>query len=362
MNWKIISHSVMGTSHEKGNIPCQDYGSYKVINNILIGVVSDGAGSAKHSQIGSQLTVETTINNLTRWFKNISQEYPDIEQNPFDQSYMKQVFQENWEIVIQNLQEKTKEGYSYKDLSCTLLAFIATPNWIAAMQIGDGFIVVHSQEEDSNYELLFPPSKGEYANQTVFVTSQNALSELQSCVINAPQKFIFASTDGLEKLAIKYINNSYLPYKDFFQPFEEDIENNKLEEEKESVLAFLNSQDVNKRTDDDKTVLICLFDENFVNSTPNQPPKITRPGKARKPNSINTTISSLNPNLLLFILGIISFFWLSFLSFKIAKLNEQISVQINLTNETKEEIKNLQNDFKSNRKNNEKSLETKQSK
>ncbi len=42
MNWKAIARSATGTSHEKQQLPCQDYGDYKIINDAIIGVVADG--------------------------------------------------------------------------------------------------------------------------------------------------------------------------------------------------------------------------------------------------------------------------------------------------------------------------------
>jgi hypothetical protein len=32
MNWKAITRSAIGTSHKKQQLPCQDYGDYKIIN------------------------------------------------------------------------------------------------------------------------------------------------------------------------------------------------------------------------------------------------------------------------------------------------------------------------------------------
>ena len=47
MQWRAIARSTVGTSHIKQQMPCQDYGGYKVLNNVIIGAVADGAGSAK---------------------------------------------------------------------------------------------------------------------------------------------------------------------------------------------------------------------------------------------------------------------------------------------------------------------------
>jgi hypothetical protein len=54
MAWKAVARSATGTSHLKQQIPCQDYGDCKVLNDVIIGAVADGAGSAKYADIGAQ--------------------------------------------------------------------------------------------------------------------------------------------------------------------------------------------------------------------------------------------------------------------------------------------------------------------
>lgn len=149
-----------------------------------------------------------------------------------------------------------RDSYSVNDLACTLLVFIATPNWISAMQIGDGFIVVHPEEEE--YQLLFPPDKGEFINETTFVTSVNALNDMQVCVKPGKQRFICASTDGLERVAIQM--NNWTPFPPFFKPLEEYLcETTNPEKEDEYIRNFLESDRLNAHTNDDKTLLLCLY-------------------------------------------------------------------------------------------------------
>jgi uncharacterized protein YegL len=154
-------------------------------------------------------------------------------------------------------EQATKDGYSVDDLACTLLVFIATPDWVVAMQIGDGFIVLRCQEEDA--QLLFAPDKGEYINETTFVTSANALESMRVYVKKGKPEFICASTDGLERLAIKM--SDWTPFAPFFQPLEEYLrETSNPEKEDEYLISFLDSDRLNARTDDDKTLLLCLYD------------------------------------------------------------------------------------------------------
>ncbi|MDZ8262563.1 PP2C family serine/threonine-protein phosphatase [Nostoc sp. ChiQUE01b] len=255
MDWKAVTRSEIGTSHQKQGIGCQDYGDYRIFKDVIVGAVADGAGSAKNSDIGSKLAVETVL----KCFFDIN-EFPQKQafSQPLSKEEAQKVFAEIVNQVITELHNQAdKEDYSVNDLACTLLFFIATPDWFAAMQIGDGFIVVRSQE--SEYKLLFQPDKGEFANETTFITSTNALEEMQVEVIFQKQEFICASTDGLEKVAIRL--SDWKPFPPFFKPLEEYLhEAVNPEDEDKYLTEFLNSERLNSRTDDDKTLLLCLFD------------------------------------------------------------------------------------------------------
>lgn len=268
--WKAVVESAIGTSHKQSQMPCQDYGNYILLDNgnIIIGAVADGAGSANYSDIGANLAAETAISYLKGWIEWLRKNQSDRDlQKTISKEEAEKVFVATLEKVVDTLIQEANKGYLLKDLACTLLVFIATPKWIAAMQIGDGFIVVNLQ--DSDYELLFKPDKGVYANETTFVTSTNAQSQMRVRVLSGNQKFICASTDGLERLAINTRN--WKPSARFFDPFEEGLEIRSENEEAESTRNWLNSDEVNKRTDDDKTLLLCLYQEGKL--TPNYPQK-----------------------------------------------------------------------------------------
>ena len=260
MNWKAVARSAIGTSHQNQGIGCQDYGNYRILDDVIVGAVADGAGSAKYSDIGSKLAVKTVLKYLGRISEYLQKRKHCLQNlsQPLSEAEAKKLFTGTVKTVIAKLHKQATEGdYSVNDLACTLLVFVATPDWVAAMQIGDGFIVVRSQ--DSEYQLLFQPDKGEFANETTFITSTNAVKEMQVKVIHEKQEFICASTDGLEKVAIRL--SDWEPFSPFFKPLEEYLhEPVNPEDEDKYLMEFLNSERLNSRTDDDKTLLLCFFD------------------------------------------------------------------------------------------------------
>ena len=260
MSWKAIARSTVGTSHIKQQMPCQDYGGCKILNNVIIGAVADGAGSAKYADIGAKLAVETVLEYLAgveEWLQK-RKHFWESTQEPLSESEAIKFFTKTLNKVVTALSaQAVSKGYSIDDLACTLLVVIATPEWVAAMQIGDGFIVVRAGQED--HILLFAPDKGEYINETTFVTSANALDQMKVSVLSGKPEFICASTDGLERVAIRMSN--YTPFTPFFQPLEEYLqESSNPEQSDEYLMKFLDSDRLNARTDDDKTLLLCLYD------------------------------------------------------------------------------------------------------
>ncbi len=260
MAWRAIARSAVGTSHLKQQLPCQDYGGYKILNGVIVGAVADGAGSARCSDIGATLAVKVAIGYLTRLEKWLQKRkhFWQLNPQPLSEEQARKLFAKTVKRVVTALQEQAaSKGYSVDDLACTLLIVVATPNWIAAMQIGDGFIAVCCQKEDP--QLLFQPDKGEYINETTFVTSTNALDAMRVCVRLGKPEFICAATDGLERVAIRM--SDWTPFAPFFQPLEEYLhETSDPEQEDEYLMSFLDSDRLNARTDDDKTLLLCLYD------------------------------------------------------------------------------------------------------
>ncbi len=257
MQWEIVGCSAIGTKHITGGTPCQDAVFYEMISDqIIIGAVSDGMGSAKRSDVGSKLAVKTAlsqIKNMMCW-----------EHKPKNDERARNIFGSVLEKVQAALKKEAENGgYSVEDLNCTLLAFVATPEWLAAMQVGDGLIVVRPKNQD--YQLLFMPDKGEFANETTPVTSSHALEEMEVCVKSGSYEFICAATDGIENISLVKPEN-WRPFEGFFKPLEEQImlSTKSLAHKKKEIEDFLNSEQINQKTDDDKTLLLCAYSD-FTN-------------------------------------------------------------------------------------------------
>jgi hypothetical protein len=159
--------------------------------------------------------------------------------------------------VLQELTERANaNGWTLGSMACTMIAFAATPHWMAALQIGDGLLI--TREAGKDYELVFKPDRGEYVNETVFVTSPVSTSQRQVCVQERPLTFICAASDGIERVAVRY--QDWTPHTPFFQPLQVYIVGQgNAEAGAHDIAEFLRREKLNARTDDDKSLVLCAY-------------------------------------------------------------------------------------------------------
>jgi hypothetical protein len=253
--WRVAYTSVIGTSHEKTGLPCQDAGGCRIVTDtsgrrVLLAIASDGAGSASRSLDGAALTVSTFL-----------QDFGDSAQQ-FGLDEITRQFVQEW---ISRLRNEIKDRADAADLSarefaCTVLGAVVGEHRAAFFQIGDGAIVVSNRAEPDDYGWVFWPQHGEFANETNFVTQDNALDvfefELEERCIDEIAVF----TDGIERLVLDLQEKT--AHAPFFRTlfgwlvktdpatFDANIPNSHV------ITQYLDSKPINDRTDDDKTLIL----------------------------------------------------------------------------------------------------------
>ena len=243
--WKVVGASVAGTSHLRAELPCQDAYliSYEAGGGLLI-AVADGAGSAPRSGEGAHRAVGRSLAAL-----KVATQQPPQDESGWREA-MALAFAEAREALV-NLAES--EGEPLPAFSTTLTCVAAVDGWLAVGQIGDGAVVF--QEEDGTLYTAVQPHRGEYANETRFVTSPGALDFLEVRALAQEVRALAVTTDGLLKLAL--LMPDYVPHPPFFDPLLKwvaQMESATVGEEELS--AFLASERVSARTSDDKTLVL----------------------------------------------------------------------------------------------------------
>lgn len=243
--WRVVGASAIGTGHVKTGLPCQDAFAYQQLENTLMIAVADGAGSAALSHEGSALAVETALASLTSHVTEAAAMNADA-----------------WSTVITTTFEATRlalidhaatTDMPLRDYATTLLLLVLTDEATISGIIGDCLAVMLNQAEELT--VLTVPQKGEYANTTNFLTQDDALDMLDIQYIEESPAGVAAFSDGLQALAVNIAQNK--PHAPFFNPlFAFTAAAEEQATAAKQLAEFLNSDRLNERTDDDKTIVL----------------------------------------------------------------------------------------------------------
>ena len=238
----ILSASVIGTSHIRAGLPCQDAHALAALpNGAQLFALADGAGSAPRSDEGAKLITGAAIEALKAvlaWQSAAQTDWP---------STFKTIFEAALGGVRQYAGDMQADANAFAG---TLLCGVWWDGGLAAAQVGDGALVIRAA--DGGLATALAPANGEYANETVFLTTRNALETMQVFTASKPITGLCAMSDGLTRLALQWPARA--PHANFFEPllaFAASAESRNAE-----IEAFLSSPRVCARSDDDKTMIL----------------------------------------------------------------------------------------------------------
>ena len=271
-DWTIVGTSVIGNSHISMNLPCQDSNKYVYIKQGWgIAITSDGAGSAKHSDVGSRIVVERGIH----YFQSVIEQKKWIENNVLPtEAEWTSIAYATLKAVRDDLEIfSVTKNLDFKSLSATIVVVIHSPYGFLVTHVGDGR--AGYKDDTGAWNALITPHKGEEANQTIFLTSDfwNLSYYVMSGVmvpeshvyLCKPQAFTLMS-DGCEHTAWQcnmkdeksgryYDPNK--PFERFFNPLIDDLVMESQDDLKNRWSRFVisgNSSFMNEP--DDKTMIL----------------------------------------------------------------------------------------------------------
>lgn len=221
-NWIVAKASVIGESHIKENIPCQDAHGYQFFKeeNFGIAVVSDGAGSAEFSHLGSGKIIELGLQKFSKLIKE-----DKIYKTPPEITYWDKKAQEIFKEILEELKIfANQECVNYKSLAATAIIMITLPYGLIMAHIGDGR--AGYLNERGEWHSCLTPYKGELANETVFITSDfwqygNLELFIETRIIQDSIVAFTLLSDGCENVCFELnrFNNDTQQYERLNNPF-----------------------------------------------------------------------------------------------------------------------------------------------
>lgn len=239
-NIRVLSASLRGALHKANNMPCQDYACAKILKNKLVGVVSDGAGSAPYGQIGAKTICKTLCDLLVRSnHRNIRRDV------------VKAIETARQKLIFHRY-NKSKTEEDLINFSATVVGFFYHNGRGVFFHIGDGTGIAYNTGDYENI-LISEPENGAFSCETYFYT----MSDWRDCLrfkSFANVNRLMLMTDGVTGFV--FSDDFYKIQRNFFVPIVEYLE--KEQRKAYAVRALKNTLD-DKRAQrinaDDKTIL-----------------------------------------------------------------------------------------------------------
>jgi len=238
--WAYASASRRGSVHGAGE-DGQDRFAVMVSGRKLVAAVSDGAGSASHGALGADTAARAFLEGVdVLGPRTVSAGRSKVE-----------AFVQNVRDAVE--QAALREGVPLQSCHCTLVGVVASPSGCLVVQIGDGAAVV---EVDEGYTVPVAPLKSEHVNETVFLTSPDAVSKMKVARTRARISSVTLLTDGLQDCVVSRTDDR--PHAPFFRSVTDRLSSLRGRDQEaslwlESVLA---SNPVVSRTDDDTCLVV----------------------------------------------------------------------------------------------------------
>lgn len=247
--WRCVDGYAIGTSHRATQTPCQDRCLSSVFTaqdggDVMVSVVSDGAGSAGRAEQGAQIVCDVLLSCAQ-----------DTLTQSSDLDRIEDEIVRSWFARVRDSirrQAGDDEG-RIGDYNATALLAIAAPQQTLCAQIGDGAIVVRANEE-APWTVAIWPEETQYANETFFITDAAVGEHVQIARFDSVSDIV-AFSDGLQRLALEQATR--MAFARFFSPLVSTVRAaTDTDGLRENLRAYLNSESINSRTDDDKSLAI----------------------------------------------------------------------------------------------------------
>lgn len=236
--WKIFGASVRGPGHIRSGLPNQD--AFKIYRSSWgeIAIVSDGVGSHRTSEYGSQAACRAVIRAARSWRKKgecIDFLLTDILQN--------------WLIEV--------EPFSPEESSATCL-FVIRPRKgkIVLGMLGDGLVAL--LKTDGAYEELIDNKEDNFSNQTIALSRNIRVAHWRTLEIDLEKCCaIVLCSDG--------VADDLLPDRraDFVRNLYEQGQKHAVVTLAREVRKMLENWPVPKHSDDKSLVCMCRPQENI---------------------------------------------------------------------------------------------------
>lgn len=244
MNARVFGAAVCGPDHERENSPCEDACDFAVAGeNIAALCVCDGAGSVTHAALGARKLAEAVIAAL----RDLPPQSPEVLTDS-----LRAACARGREALLLEAEER---GLEPQQLACTLVAVATWGNLAAVAHIGDG-AVIGRLRETGELRVLSAPDRGEFANETWFITCDSWAERLR-VGLHENIEAVCAITDGCQSASMV---EGRAPFAPFCSPlFDFAGEVTDAGQACAEVARLLDGEPLRRSSGDDKTLAVAFL-------------------------------------------------------------------------------------------------------
>lgn len=231
---RSVSASLPGEYHILNRIPCQDAVMSYSDEDIVVGVLADGAGSYADSQTAALVSVEAVLENVKASFAEI--------------------FAADDAVVAERIIETAKKACAVYDTEpvCTMLVFAKKGEDVLAVHIGDGYIFEVSEDGAS---VLSMPENGSEPGQTFFLSMPSALRHVRIYRgVSEGTDTVVLCSDGAGDALYDKVAGRPAEAVRVFSEWMKDGSNEEIQEALDEAMDRIQG-----RTTDDVSICICAF-------------------------------------------------------------------------------------------------------
>jgi hypothetical protein len=204
--WRVAGKRVRGATHTRAGKPCQDAIDWWERDGVVVLSVADGHGSERspHSDKGARFAVESALHALCYLYANSGFENLTAFKR-YAEEQLPRALVRDWTERVQAHHTRSLApcGRPESDddvlvqYGSTLLSVLATSEFLLFLQLGDGDILVVS--DDGAVTRPIPKDARLMANETTSLCTPHAWREVRVVfqpIVQSPPALILVSTDG----------------------------------------------------------------------------------------------------------------------------------------------------------------------
>lgn len=248
--WRVFSASVTGKRNLEQGIAGQDASHWVVLDDQLVAIVCDGAGSAAEARAGAAFIARALADDLSSTIQ-AARRAPATEIGAPEAAIAVAI--ENARVGLAEIAASRR--LPLQDFSCTLVGCAVSSEGGWLFHIGDGFAIQQGVDGDS---VLSRPENGEYADETYFVTDENWKDHLRLTPLAPPERgsVIGLMSDGTAPFAVNRERSGF--FRPFIDPIAAFLRDTTMPHGNESLRTLLESPRASEISTDDKTLLLAF--------------------------------------------------------------------------------------------------------